>query len=80
MNLACKRQQIEDLQKEYEMEKSQMGKKSNPSFKRVKPANQAPERTAEKRKQKPVLEPKKKKKKMTQKNLFTFFQKKSKNN
>ena len=67
MNLACKRKQIEDLQKQYEMEKTQMVKKSNPLFKRAKPANQVPKSTPEKRKPKPVLGSKKKKKKMTQK-------------
>ena len=76
MNLASKRKQIEDLQKQYEMEKTQIVKKSNPLFQQAKPANQV----SEKRKPKPVLEPKKKKKKMTQKNLFTFFKKTSKNN
>ena len=67
MNLACKRKQIEDLQKQYEMEKTQMVKKSNPLFKRAKPANQVSKSTPEKHKPKPVLGSKKKKKKMTQK-------------
>ena len=79
MNLACKRKEIEDLQKAYDIQKTKIVKKSNPVFKRVEPADQVPKSTPQKRKPKPVLESKKKKK-LTQKNLLTFFKKTPKNN
>ena len=80
MNLACKRKEIEDLQKAYDIQKTKIVKKSNPVFKRAEPADQVPKSTPQKRKPKPVLESKKKKKKVTQKNLLTFFKKTPKNN
>ena len=78
MNLACKRKEIEDLQKAYDIQKTKIVKKSNPVFKRVEPADQVPKSTPEKCKPKPLLESKKKK--LTQKNLLTFFKKTPKNN
>ena len=78
MNLDCKRKEIEDLQKAYDIQKTKIVKKSNPVFKRAEPADQVPKSTPQKRKPKPVLESKKKK--LTQKNLLTFFKKTPKNN
>ena len=80
MNLACKRKEIEDLQKAYDIQKDEnCQKKSNPVFQRAQPTDQVPKSTPQKRKPKPVLESKKKKK-LTQKNLLTFFKKTPKNN
>ena len=70
MKLAAKQKEIEDLQKEYELEKQQMINKAKPQFQRAKPAKAALG-IPQKRKPKPVLKPKKKKKN-EQKNLFFF--------
>ena len=78
MNLACKRKEIEDLQKAYDIQKTKIVKKSNPVFKRAEPADQVPKSTPQKRKPKPVLESKKKK--LEEKNLLIFFKKTPKNN
>ena len=71
--LAAKQKEIEDLQKEYELEKQQMIYKAKPQFQRAKPAKAALG-IPQKRKRKPVIKPKKKEKN-EQKNLFSFFKK-----
>ena len=64
----------------FKIQKTKIVKKSNPVFKRAEPSDQVPKSTPQKRKPKPVLESKKKKEKVTQKNLLTFFKKTPKNN